>query len=358
MALTARAPRAWAAQSDYLLPPPEAESLRALALGGAFVGLADDAGTLSENPAGLVAVPRSFDFLLGAAGTATGTRPRHAGLAFHPHPWLAGGVSWSQRLPTDLLAAPSAPRTSAEALTALSGPALGLGAFLPDRRFSVGVTARWQKLTTEALGPEASSWSTSFTAGLLFRPSHDEAPRVGLRYVHRSDWTLEGPEGPRQVRSPSVLSAGVSWHYRILRISRLLFSLQPDWVLYSQLTEGPAGATRTRDDIDLRLGLEASFPMQCYTGCGSMLQVRFGLANAAPRPFSTPSLGARGSGVGQGSSRETRWTAGVALALRAAMTGRIKLEATYDRASRTFAFGFGLRFPGAYRADIEDETRR
>jgi hypothetical protein len=98
--------------------------------------------------------------------------------------------------------------------------------------------------------------------------------------------------------------------------------------------------------------------MQCYTGCGSMLQVRFGLANAAPRPFSTPSLGARGSGVGQGSSRETRWTAGVALALRAAMTGRIKLEATYDRASRTFAFGFGLRFPGAYRADIEDETRR
>jgi hypothetical protein len=183
------------------------------------------------------------------------------------------------------------------------------------------------------------------------------SPRIGISYRHRVDWHVKGPAASRRLRAPSVVSAGVSWYYDPERRLRLLFTLQPDLVLHSQLTPGKGGPEAARKDVDLRSGLEMTFPFGCWTGCGSMVQVRLGVTNSAPLPFAARSI-ARGEGVGQGAGRTTSWSAGLAVALRQIFHGRLKFEAAWDDRTDTLAFGVGYRFPEAFRAEIVDASRR
>jgi len=343
VALTAEEP-------DFVLPPSDGGSLRVLALGGAFVGLADDAGTVAANPAGLVAVPRSFEVVAAPYGTGPSGRPRHAALALHPSPWVAVGGGWQQNTPRFLLGTDGTSRLEGQDTMTF----LGAGFSFPDRRFSGGVSGEWRRLS---YGTGAERWrgeDFSWTAGVLFRPEQREVPRLGLRYVAQSEWALA--DG-RLVRRPPVFSTGISWHYRALHISDILVSFQSDWVHYSALTKEAPEDRRARNDLDVRLGLELSFPFQCFTGCGSLIQVRAGIRNAAPHPFD---LGSKPSpeAVGQGPARGNTWAMGAALALRSVMQGRLKAEVSYERSARALGFGLGWRFPEAYRAEIEDQTRR
>ncbi len=349
-AFAAFPPWAFGQEPEFLLPPVGGGSLRVLALGGAFVGLSDDAGTVSTNPAGLVAVPRSFEVVAAPQGTGPGGRPRHAAVALHPSPWVAAGVGWQQDARQALV-----PTNGSASLEGAGSMAFVGAAFsFPDRRFSGGMTGEWRRLSYQDATIAGHESDLSWTAGLLFRPGNRETPRLGLRYVARSDWTL--PDG-RRVRMPPVASTGVSWHYEVLGISDLLVSFQTDWVRYSDLTREAIEARRARDDLDIRLGLELSFPFQCFTGCGSLIQVRGGIHNAAPLPFDSRTR--RSSEVvGQGPARSNRWAVGAALSLRSILQGRLKAEVTYDRSFRAFGFGLGWRFPEAYRAEIEDRTRR
>ena len=342
--------RLFAQEPDFLLPLVDGGSLRVVALGGAFVGLSDDAGTVSANPAGLVAVPRSFEVIVAPQGTGPGGRPRHAALALHPSPWIAAGAGWQQDTSQFLLGTDGSSRLEGQNTMTFVGAAFSF----PDRRFSGGLSGEWRRLSYGNETVRGQDEDLSWTAGLLFRPENREVPRLGVRYVAQSDWTLA--DG-RRVRRPPIASTGISWHYRALRISDILVSFQTDWVRYSKLTAEAPQALQARDDLDVRLGLEVSFPFSCYTGCGSILQIRAGIHNSAPRPFD---LGREHTGpdLGQGPARSNRWAAGAALALRSVLQGRLKAEFTYDRSVNAFGFGLGWRFPEAYRAEIEDPTRR
>jgi hypothetical protein len=335
---------------EFFLPPSDGGSLRVLTLGGAFVGLADDAGTVTANPAGLVAVPRSFEVVAAPHGTGSSGRPRHAAVALHPSPWVAAGAGWQQNTPRFLLGTDGSSRLEGRDTMTF----LGAGFSFPDRRFSGGLSGEWRRLSYGTGSEQGRDEDFSWTAGLLFRPEHREVPRLGLRYVGLSEWTLA--DG-RRVRRPPVVSTGISWHYRALHISDILVSFQSDWVRYSALTKEAPEDRRARNDLDVRLGLELSFPFQCFTGCGSLIQVRAGIHNAAPRPFD---LGSKPSpeAVGQGPARGNTWAVGAALALRSILQGRLKAEVSYERSARALGFGLGFRFPEAYRAEIEDQTRR
>ena len=352
---------------DFLMPPRTYAGTRVLGLAGAFAGLADDAGAVRVNPAGMMSIPRSFDVLLVPAGNGRGARPRSLAGALHPTRWIAVGFQWEQTGEGELATNDAVFDTSSDqafrALT-LSGGAIG-AAFVPNTRWGFGATLDMQRLSFSGsgFGEAQHEWSTSFVGGIYFRPLNPEAPRLGLTYRHKADWRLGdrstnlSPPGPYLVRTPAVVSAGVSWHYEVLKISQATLSLHPDWVLYSQLTAGPPTPQRTRDDLDLRCGLEISLPSQCWTGCGSMTQVRIGIANLSPRPFAA-ARSTRGSEAGQGLSRETHLSIGAALALRAIGHGRFKAEAAYDWATRTLAFGLGWRYPESFRAEIENHHRR
>jgi hypothetical protein len=334
---------------ELSVPAADGGSLRALALGGAFVGVADDAGSVGVNPAGLMMVPRSFDVVAAPWGTTDG-RPRHAAFALHPSRWWAVGGGWQQSASQAILGADGSSQLDGFDGTSFLGAAFAF----PDRRFAGGASGEWRRLSYVDGSTAGHDTAFSWTAGVTFRPDNREAPRIGLRYSAQSEWTLA--DGRHAMRPP-VASAGTSWHYRVLRISDILLSLQSDWVRYSKLTSEAQGAFRARDDLDLRMGLEASFPFECFTGCGTMIQLRAGLHNAAPRPFDlrrprTPDA------VGQGPARETRWAVGAALALGSVLQGRLKAEVTYERSARAFGIGVGWRFPEAYRAEIEDQTRR
>ena len=347
--LTAAGSRA--EDTDFLRPAKASGGLRVLALGGAFVGLADDAGTIPANPAGLIAVPRSFEIIVAPNGWGSGGgRPRHAALALHPSPWVAAGAGWQQDVRQSLVPTAASERFDGEGAMAFVGAAFSF----PDRRFSGGATVEWRRLSYSGddVSGDDSDWSWS--AGLLFRPENREVPRLGVRYSARSEWALGDA---RLVRMPSVLSTGISWHYGVLRLSDLLVSFQTDWVHYADLTRDSTQGRQARNDLDVRLGLELSFPFECFTGCGSMFQIRGGIHNAAPLPFDvrarTPA-----EDLGQGPPRSNRWAVGAALSLRSVLQGRLKAELTYDRSSRSLGVGFGWRFPEAYRAEIEDLTRR
>jgi hypothetical protein len=349
VALLSYAPTSLPASEPALHRNPQTgQGTRALALAGAFVALADDESALGLNPAGLVSVPRSLEAQLsGWSSEDQKARPLRFAGAFHPTRRLATGFSLG-RLPADEVR--SLPESLAAPVTStLDEYAFGV-AYQPNRRVSAGATFLWQQLKLP--GTAAKDGAPGFAAGILYRPPQADSPRLALRYTHRTTWQL-GEAGAVSVRSPSVLSAGAAWRYDSPTfIRRVTLSVQPDYVRYSELGAGDAQGTTPRDEIDLRAGIELSLPFGCWTGCGSMVQLRAGLVNASDAAPLAP-LARDGSQRG----RETLWALGASLALRR-FHGRVKLDVAYERRLRTFMAGVGWRFPAAYRSDIEDASRR
>lgn len=341
-------PAAWLAQ-------PASESVRVLGLGGAYVGLADDSSSVILNPAGLTTLPRSLE-ALGAFGVDYDSNLGLGSLsgAFRPARRLGVGFQYAY---TNGLEMQSTGSTSVLSSASLQDVAVG-AAFTITRpgEFSGGVTLRMSRLSGAHLTEEP--WARSFTAGLLFRPLNPWSPRIGVSYRHRLEWepARTDDQDPHRILSPSVLSAGVSWYYEPEQRARLLFTLQPDYVFYSDLTSDAPESQQARNEIDLRAGVELTRPFGCWTGCGSMFQIRGAIVNSAPAPFVARATSV-GEGVGQGPERRWTWAFGVALGLEPGY-GRFKLEASWDQRSETLAFGLGWRFPQAFRAEIVDDTRR
>jgi hypothetical protein len=307
---------------------------------------------LTLNPAGLVSVPRSLE-AQATCWPEDGVRPCRIGSALHPSRFIATGFAYS-RLPRLSLA-----RHGVRPPDALESEvweaALGL-AFQPNRRVSAGVTFLWQELSLPGLSG-VSDGAPSWIAGFLYRPPQRYSPRLGLRYRWGTTWHVGSDDLSGQVQSPPVASAGAAWRYDSHTIvRRLTLSLQSDWVRYSALTPVNPDLSGARDEIDLRVGLEASLPFGCWTGCGRMIQLRVGLLSAGPSP-TLDQVETTALQLGQGPGRGNHLTAGASVALRR-FHGRIKLDLAYDGRTSTFAVGLGWRFPTAFRADIEDATRR
>lgn len=354
MALAGSSPRAGADDQpsvDLRLPFAE-ESVRPTGLGGAFVGLADDPTTISINPAGLVTVPRSFEVLLApAASKSPRIRLTNLGGGFRPCRWAAIGFELAQKGEAQVWPSTGAGLAAdAPHYSSWTGT-LGMAASLSNtREFSIGLSYSVDRLVQE--GTKEDDWGGGLVAGLLFKPVNPASPRLGISYRQRTDWELRRGFGPVRIRTPAVLSAGASWFYDPVRALRVALTIQPDFVRYSQLTAGATGDARARDDVDLRFGLEASVPLQCWTGCGSLVQVRLGFVNGAPLPYQ-PREPRRGDATGQGPGRETSVSFGAAIALRRVGAGRYKLEFGRDGRTGTWLLGLGWRYPQSFRGEIE-----
>jgi hypothetical protein len=340
------------------LSPFGSESVRVLGLGGAFVGLADDSSSVVVNPAGLTTVPRSLEALgvIGFDENADWSTGGGFG-AFRPSKRLGIGFQLAHVDGLDLRSTRLASVATALPAAEIRDYAVG-AAFAITRpgEFSVGLTYRNSRLSSESL--TESPRDHSFTAGLLFRPLNPWSPRIGLSYRHELQWEAPRTDAPgsHHIGAPSVASVGVSWYYEPARRARLLFTLQPDYIFYSQLSDGAPDAERARNEIDFRSGVELTRPFGCWTGCGSMFQLRLAVVNSAPVPF-VARRATVGEAVGQGPER--RWTLAVGATLGIEKGhGRFKIEMAWDERSKTVYFGLGWRFPQAFRAGIVDDTHR
>lgn len=331
---------------------------RLVGLGGAFVGLADDVSAAASNPSGLLSLPRSLDSWVPLWGTGEPAySPAYVGIALHPYKDMAVAVDWAR---TDHQPVHSVPGGCAS-LAGESGPTFSFSV-RAERRIFVGASLGVSRVTLPddpATGDRLHDWAPRIVLGMFVRPDGTLPPRVGLTYRRRIDWSTSGeasaPGGGPEIRQPSVFSAGVSWHYDLITNARLTFSLQQDFVRYSELNglaALPAEAGRIRDDFDLRAGIELTHPFGCVSGCGGFLQVRAGVLSRGALPYREP--GAVSDPQGQGAARNTSWFGGLSLALPArwAMAGKLKLDAAYSTERDTFLVGLGLRYPESYRADL------
>lgn len=321
-------------------------SARLVGFGGAFVGLADDVSASRANPAGLMALPRSLDSAvpLGATGRPR-FRPAYVGLAFHPYKDLAVAFDWArtERQPLEDVAA------GAEDAS-VSGWSVS-AAVRAERRVFLGGSLRGQRLSVGTGVGAVSAWAPELVAGLYVRPDTPEAPHVGVTYARRVRWNRATGPSTLDVRLPTTIAIGVSWHYDIIRNARLTFGLQEDFRRYEELNgivALPEGE-RIHDEHDLRAGVEASIPFDCTSGCGTLLQVRAGIVNRGPVPLRD---GSSAASSGQGPARRNSWFLGASFAPRWPLAGKMKVDGAYNRDRRSFVFSLAFRYPEAYRADL------
>ena len=287
--------RSWRWTEDVTLP-------RALALGGAVVGLADDASAAAFNPAGLATIPRSGELQLGvrfrtrenfdgyrldqltkfASPAAFVVRlGSRVGLSYHFVTHRAGTETFfDSRGETGSLR------------TAINGPGLGLGVRVSPF-VSVGGSLNIVRLYidhgeyTRAGAPGSPGLKarlsslgdtlTTGTVGALVKArevSGGLAVRIGrewrgLRFAFDPATGLVIDEGSEfGIRSPTAFSLGLAWQPGNLgRASTFLLTSQFDYVRLGSVETTsargipfPGSDYHIPDALEGRLGAEATFP--------------------------------------------------------------------------------------------------
>jgi hypothetical protein len=365
--LCARLAGAQTKEIDLIRLSEDSGSPRYLGLSGAFAGLGDDVNAIVSNPAALTRIPRTLDTALSVGRDWTS----FVAVVSQPRPGLAVGAHLWGQAPRDQLGRGAIRDTPLERAR-LQEIGTAMAWRLPWEALEwvsvgAGFEGSWLALSpSDSL--QGSDFAARFRVGVFFDPEARAAPRVGLSLRPSTTWTLteaeagEVPTGPAAVRikTPGVLSGGVSWAYDFFESWRLLTTYQQDLVMYSDL-EPPSGMDRPRDDWDFRLGLELSIPFgDCLSGCGSMVQIRGGVTNRAPVPYALDRRPERTAGHGPGRSAD--WAAGASVALPKLWKpglggGRFRLDAGWQFRTDTWLLGLSYRFPEAYRADLRRRKR-
>lgn len=335
--------------------PLQVGSARLVGLGGATVGLGGDVNAALSNPAALVSVPRTFD----AALTLYGGHSQSAfGIAIRPWRKFAFGLLlWGRSATEDLVPATLEPH-EAPALhqSFFTTPGFGV-AYSPDRRYSLGAGCQWRHLSLHESGVDSDKqWGTTCLLGFFLQPDNPDGARLGIVYRQTSDVDFEvvgAPAHPTRLRQPDVVSAGASWRYDLWRNSRLVMSVQPELVLYDQLS---APGRDLHDDLDLRFGAELSRPFGCVTGCGTMAQLRASILSRAPVPYAS-FVDVDGTTAIQSPRRRNTWAVGASFAHEALFGGNLRLDVAYRDEDRTWIAGIAVRYPEAFRADLQHHRK-
>ena len=272
---------------------PVLGSSRKVALGGAYIGVAEGIASLSSNPAGVAFRPErsptkfDWDWTAGLTGLESddfdnnGVTPpdykshrmRSLGLMGQYGPWGLGVLSDSELIELE------SPASDDEEYV-LSVSSLTLGRQFLDRELTVGVgwRATTTKLRTEILDVTLGKLSgTGWDAGVLWNPQLGPW-RFGMTYSSsiRSDQSLDTSDDtpvmvdgliiPKQVILPASLGLGASYaidsapfwkHHKWLVAGDLLFTESSDnavgveSVLAQKIQ--PVG---THDTLGVRLGSE------------------------------------------------------------------------------------------------------
>lgn len=337
--------------------PPELGDARTAGLADPVTALADDSGLARLNPAALAFAPRTLD---AAAGGRFGTSlfASHAAGAFHPRRSLGLGLTLRSRPVEETARALRALErggsgSAFDERTRLSEIGLGAGWRVGDH-LALGAALHASELSVRAsragrVSAAGAAWRPRVVLGLAFEPGRRDAPRVNLALRLPTTWRL-ADAGGLELRSPFSLSTGASWDYHFgrARPSRLLLALQNDLLRRAAPASGPRPpGFVARLDADLRVGLELSLPLSsCTSGCGSLLQVRGGVARLTLAPTAADPR--------RTAERETTWHAGLSLApgWRPLGYGRFKLDAgvRFARRGPAFLLGVSARVPEGYRS--------
>lgn len=336
---------------ELALPVMEPGGARAVGLGGALAGLADDADAALVNPAGLGMLPRALDAVLSGGRVWGGLSEFTFGLS----PWrrfALGLTPYAVRLDRDLdlAAAPGMSRPVRVRVAEIAPLAL---AWRPHASLALGAAVRPTRISLRPRsgggdGPGATG--VTWNAGVVFRP-HPDA-RVGFAYQRDRVFALPAEtDGTRlRLRTPEVISAGLAWAmpFETARGQRrLLFSSQADVVRRRR----PEGGTYPGHAAEWRAGVEYTHPFHCYSGCGTVLQLRAGARSAAPLPDLSPA----GPPRPQGGAQALHWSLGGSLALQSVLRGRLRFDAALRLSPdmrATFLAGVALRYPESYRGSL------
>jgi hypothetical protein len=275
--------------------PPSVGS-RPAGMGGAFVGLADEAKAALVNPAGLSLIP------ITEVGVSSG-EPWLALAVGNPRFRFAGYLSRTEEAHVDLGEVAPARVGSLDSSTWETGLALGVS-LTPRLKVGGSVAATRLELDGERRvtgpgGAERSAASVTAedtrvrgTAGLLLVLVGANAGalpslRLGVSWQPGFDWsgeTADEAAGSRSIgfRRPTMVSTGLAWRAS----DRWSIVGQGDVILYSEVLkslERNVGESALDfslpSSVEPRLGAEFSAPLWC--GCG-IVHFRGGLHYRSP----------------------------------------------------------------------------
>ncbi|PYQ14857.1 MAG: hypothetical protein DMF80_11360 [Acidobacteria bacterium] len=373
----------------------EVTAPRALALGGAIVGLADDGSAAAFNPAGIATVPRAgeiqFAWRFGSQTTlASGDRLTSLGKAASPSSLVLRlgthvGISYhfltlrsASRIDFD------DGREAGSLRTSVSGPGAGLGVrvspfvtvglslnavrfYIDEGEYTRGTptgppdlrvrfNSNGDTRVTGTLGALARLRELSF--GTAFRLGRRWS---GLRTATSPSSGLVIDEGTRfGVRSPDVFSAGVAWQpEKVRRAGTFLLSGQVDYLRLGQIEPAavpglpfPASDYRAGDSLELRVGGEMTFPfLTTWAARGSpwrpnRLQLRAGWHRQA-----SGSLVYEGTDPGQRSlfpQSDSRQLVSAGVSVGATTIWRVSSGFRFGGDDWLAVAGLTIRYPGLF----------
>jgi long-subunit fatty acid transport protein len=358
------------------------EAPRAAGLGGAFVAVADDSSATYLNPAGLALLPKTeLSASLGATGSG---RIAPVGDRFESRTdpgFVGGGGLVAKRLAVGAYVTRAhhshvVLESTDRVLTAETGfidvkvtDAGAAVAWQPLSRLYVGarVNVRYLELegllsvseqltrsgvTVETLrvGLDSGDTRTTVDFGALVQITDSvrfgAAHRAGVSWgVNRTSMNtaLKIPldERPTELRSPSVLSAGLAWRLN----PQVLLSAQVDYVLYSQLQSNldiRSGAF-ARGDYDLSNAVEPRLGVELSRRVGSVsLQLRGGIHSQAPGSLRYTGTDTTEKLTFPATKRRTLVATGLSVITRFGL--RLDSSALFEGEGTAFTLGLAVRF--------------
>jgi len=369
---------------------------RPTGMGDAFVAISDDASASIVNPAGLV---RCGKF---AEGTFSAVVSHEApfgpdSLDGRSHGWpvvpvsanmrlgcrWAVGAYWSRPRAAQIVlggsALPNGTRYEGSMDEAtLKGPGLALG-FRVNHRLTLGANVNFMRLGMTASYSEfaASGAETlrinvddnspirlTATFGALFDVTR--RLKAGAVYRLNTSWPLSrNAADPRvattprevltfEVRAPDIFTGALAWDVRVgHRRQWLTLAGQADRTRYSQVASeltirrGSFRPTdyQLTDAWEPHLGLEWSIPTSCWSGCGSLLQLRAGAQRQGSGTLAYQGVDANEAATFPGSSARWVWSAGASVARRIVFPVRLDAAVRFgDHVPTTLVIDLGVRY--------------
>jgi hypothetical protein len=374
----------------------EVTTPRALALGGAVVGLADDAAAAVFNPAGLPTIPRAGELQLGVrfrtSESSDGYRLDHLTKFASPATLVVRlgsrvGLSYhfvTHRAASEIFFAGSGEDGTLR--TAINGPGLGLGVRVSPF-VSIGGSLNLVRLYVDhgefrrngapgspALQVRLASMGETLTTGTLGalvkarELSGGVAVRFGrewqgLRFAFDPTTRTVVDEGSQfGVRSPSTLSLGLAWQpSTVTRAGSFVLTSQFDYVRLGAVKPTsvagvpfPASDYRVPDGKELRLGAEVSLPfLATWAARGRPLRPNRVQLRAGYHLQAAGSFVYQGGDAGQQAlfpETDSRHVASFGLSLGATTIWRVSGTAAYRFGGGPWLFvtGVSIRYPGLF----------
>lgn len=371
----------------------EVTTPRALGLGGAIAGLADDGAAAAFNPAGLATIPAAGELQIGVrlrseASPANGDRVRELAKVTSPAtfvlrvgPRVALSYHFVQLRSASRIAFQEG-RESGTLNTTINGPGIGLGVrvlpflnlglsldalrfYINDGGYLRGTDAGRTDLAvrlnsngdTRVTGTVGALITTrELSYGFVFRLG---ARWRGLRTASDPSTRQVIDEGSVfDVGSPSVCSGGISWRPELRRAQTFLLTAQVDRLLLGSIRptaapglDFPASDYQMKSAFDWRVGAETTLPLPAgwvshIPGSPNRIQLRAGWHRAAAGALVYTGSDPVEIGVFPRADARNLWSLGMSFG--GATIWRLSGAYRFGGDDKQVAVGIAIRYPGLF----------